>query len=143
MQQKNCLRDIMTGSPAVVSDTTSITKAAQLMRDRNVGGLIVSDRHGKLCGFITDRDIAIRGVTSAEKSASELSVGEICSRSLISMAPEASFDEAIATMKSASIRRLAVVRDGSPVGIVTIGDLAKVREPHSALANICAAPPQK
>jgi CBS domain-containing protein len=44
-------------------------------------------------------------------------------------------------MKDRAIRRLPVVEDGRPVGIVSIGDLAVDRDRRSALGEISAAPP--
>jgi signal-transduction protein with cAMP-binding, CBS, and nucleotidyltransferase domain len=44
-------------------------------------------------------------------------------------------------MRERNIRRLPVVENGRPVGIVTIGDLAMERDRNSALADISAAPP--
>ena len=55
--------------------------------------------------------------------------------------PEASVDDALRKMREADIRRLPVVRDGRPVGIVSLGDLAVEREPDSTLADISAASP--
>jgi hypothetical protein len=39
------------------------------------------------------------------------------------------------------VRRIPVVQDGRPAGIVTIGDLAIERDTESALAEVSAAPP--
>ena len=46
-------------------------------------------------------------------------------------------------MSEHKVRRLPVVEDGKPVGIVTLGDVAAEREPDSALslAEISEAPP--
>lgn len=44
-------------------------------------------------------------------------------------------------MREHAIRRVPVVRDGQPVGIVTIGDLARTQDPKSALAEISSAVP--
>jgi CBS domain-containing protein len=44
-------------------------------------------------------------------------------------------------MRQKAIRRLPVIDDGELVGIVTIGDLAKDRDPGSALSDISEAPP--
>jgi CBS domain-containing protein len=142
MQHEQCLQDIMTEAPLVVSDSTTISQAAHIMRDKDVGGLIVSDEEGELCGFITDRDITIRGVTSGSDPKT-LSVGEICSRSLVTMGPDATIDQAVERMRDESVRRIAVVKDGSPLGVVSLGDLARVRQPHSALADISSAPAQR
>ena len=49
--------------------------------------------------------------------------------------------EALRKMRDADIRRLPVVQDGRPVGIVSLGDLAVEREPDSTLADISAASP--
>jgi CBS domain-containing protein len=42
-------------------------------------------------------------------------------------------------MRQHAVRRVPVVRDGRPVGIVSIGDLARHKDPNSALAQISAA----
>ena len=52
----------------------------------------------------------------------------------------ASIDEAAQVMRDRAIRRIPVVRDGAAVGIVSIGDLAREKDPNSALAEISAAP---
>jgi signal-transduction protein with cAMP-binding, CBS, and nucleotidyltransferase domain len=44
-------------------------------------------------------------------------------------------------MRSEAVRRLPVVEDGRPVGIVALGDLTVERDPTSALGDISAAEP--
>jgi predicted transcriptional regulator len=68
-------------------------------------------------------------------------VGEICSDKLLKLMPTSTIDEAVRMMREHAIRRVPVVRDSQPVGIVTIGDLARHQDPKSALAQISAAPP--
>jgi hypothetical protein len=46
-------------------------------------------------------------------------------------------------MRDKAIRRLPVVAEGRPVGIVSLGDLALERDPQSALGAISAAPPNR
>jgi len=48
---------------------------------------------------------------------------------------------AVRLMSEKAMRRLPVVDEGKPVGIVSIGDLAATQDPDSALADISAAPP--
>jgi hypothetical protein len=43
-------------------------------------------------------------------------------------------------MRSRALRRLPVVDGDQAVGIVSLGDLAREREPQSVLADISAAP---
>ena len=57
--------------------------------------------------------------------------------------PSASVDDALSKMREADIRRLPVVQDGQPVGIVSLGDLAVERDVDSTLADISAASPDQ
>jgi len=64
-------------------------------------------------------------------------------RELTVLAPTASVEEAAAIMRQEAIRRLPIVEDGRPVGIVSIGDLAVEGEPASVLGAISARPPNR
>ena len=55
--------------------------------------------------------------------------------------PDTEVDDAVRLMREKALRRLPVVEDGRPIGIVSLGDLAIARDPMSALADISAAPP--
>ena len=58
-----------------ISPDASIVEACRLMEEKNVGCL-VAERDGKLCGILTDRDIALR-VAGAQKNPQDTSVLEI------------------------------------------------------------------
>lgn len=49
--------------------------------------------------------------------------------------------EAVRVMREKALRRLPITDDGRPVGVVSLGDLAKERDPNSASADISEAPP--
>jgi CBS domain-containing protein len=67
--------------------------------------------------------------------------GDICSDEMCQLEPTSTVDQAVAMMRDRSVRRIPVVKDGLPVGIVSIGDLARALDPSSALAEISSAPP--
>jgi signal-transduction protein with cAMP-binding, CBS, and nucleotidyltransferase domain len=46
-------------------------------------------------------------------------------------------------MREQALRRLPVMDNGKPVGVISIGDLAVERDPDSALADISAAAPNQ
>ncbi|MGW4800465.1 CBS domain-containing protein, partial [Nonomuraea sp. NPDC004297] len=48
-------------------------------------------------------------------------------------------EQAVRLMREHAVRRLPVVEDGRAIGVVSLGDLAVERDPHSALADISAA----
>jgi CBS domain-containing protein len=134
------IRDVMTPNPSTISRSASILDAAQLMRENNIGDVIVLE-DDRLFGILTDRDIVVRGL--AERLDPEtIPVSEICSRDLTTIEPTASIEQAERLMREKAIRRLPVVDEsGHVMGIVSIGDVAVERDPRSALADISAAPP--
>lgn len=113
-------------------------EAARMMRDDDIGAVLVLDDK-RLLGIVTDRDIVVRCLAEGRDPA-RVRVGEICSRDLALVSPGDSVTEAVRLMSQKAVRRLPVLRDGRPVGIVSIGDLAVLRDRHSALGNISAAP---
>jgi CBS domain-containing protein len=132
------IRDVMTTQPVALQATASVVDAARAMRDSDIANVIVLE-NGQICGIVTDRDIAIRGVAEG-RNISSLTLGDICSRQLTTLSPTDSVDDAVLLMREKALRRLPVVEGGKPVGIVSLGDLAVTQDPHSALGNISSAP---
>ena len=139
MRNTQSITDVMAPDPICMPASSSVASAAIVMRDAGIGDVVVEDE-GRVCGIVTDRDITIR-VVAEDRHPSEVSLGEICSRELTTLSPWDSVADAVRLMRDKALRRLPVVDDGRPVGIVTLGDLALDREPGSALALISSAPP--
>jgi CBS domain-containing protein len=135
------IRDVMTPDPVTVRATSSLQDAAGAMRDANIGDVIVL-QDDQICGILTDRDIVVRAVAEGREPATT-KVADICSQELTTVSPTDEVEEAVRLMREKAIRRLPVVEGGKPVGIVSIGDLAVERDPHSALGRISAAPPNR
>lgn len=134
------VKDLMTPDPKTLPKSATVKEAAELMRDDDIGDVIVVDGHKKIYGIVTDRDIAVRGVAEGADPAA-VTLEEIASKDVTTLPPESSVEEAVRIMRGQAIRRLPVCNaDGKPVGIVSLGDLAIVRDPTSALADISAAP---
>lgn len=137
MEEK--IRDVMTTQLAKVEADRTVAEAAREMKEGHLGGVLVTSG-GKLLGILTDRDIVVRCV-AGDKDPKVTSVEEICSQALTTLSPEDDVDVAVQLMSKKAIRRIPVVEDGEPCGVVTIGDIAVKRAEHSALAAISAAPP--
>lgn len=132
----NTVADVMTAHPATVEADQSVAVAAALMRDHDTGAVIVND-NGRISGIVTDRDITVR-LVAAEKGP-DTPVREAYTPAVEAVGPDTTIDQAIQLMRSHAVRRLPVVEDGRAVGIVSLGDLARERDPKSALADISAA----
>ena len=135
------VEEIMTRDPRTVNADDPVVEAARIMRDGDIGDVVVLDG-GQVGGIVTDRDIVVRAIAEGRDPQST-SVGDVCTRGVETIEPSASVDDALKLMREHDIRRLPVVREGSPVGILSLGDLAVEREPDSTLADISAASPDQ
>lgn len=132
------LRDVMTPNPTVCPPETSAVQAAELMRDQNIGDVLVQE-NGSI-GIVTDRDIVTRAV-AAGRNPNEVTVGEICTKSVETVPLDTPIDDVIRLMSDKAVRRVPVVDGDTAVGIVALGDLAVDRDRTSLLGDISAAPP--
>lgn len=132
------VRDLMAANPVEMDARTTVHEAARRMRDADIGDVLVME-NGTLCGIVTDRDIVIRGLADRE-DLTGCTLGDVCSKQLVSVGPDEDADAAVMRMREKAIRRIAVVEDGRPAGMLSIGDAAVEKDPRSALADISAAP---
>lgn len=133
--------DIMTRNPRTVDAGDTVVEAARQMRDGDFGSVLVL-RDGRVEGIVTDRDIAVRAVAEGRDPESS-QVSEIYSTGVATLEPSQSIEQAVQTMRQHDIRRLPVVENGRPVGILSLGDLAVEQDPESVLADISAGSPDQ
>jgi CBS domain-containing protein len=134
----NFVAEVMTKDPESLPTTATVGEAARVMRDKNIGDVIVLDE-GAVCGIVTDRDIVVRGLASGGDA--KMKLGDICSKDVTTLEVDSKIGDAVKLMEEKALRRLPVVEDGKPIGIVSLGDLAIVRDRDSALGQVSAAPP--
>jgi CBS domain-containing protein len=131
--------EMMTLDPIALPQTASVFDAAQKMRAASIGNVVVLNGQ-KVCGILTDRDIVVRAV-AAGRDPRSTKLADICSRELTTLSPEDNLETAVRLMREHAVRRLPVVMDDRPVGILTLGDVAIEEDGESALADVSAAPP--
>jgi CBS domain-containing protein len=133
------VQDFMTADPITIDAKAPISEAASKMREADVGSLIVM-QGDEVSGVVTDRDITIRAVADG-KDPNTFPVGEVSSKEVATVSPRDKVAMVIDLMEKIAVRRLPVVDNHKPVGIVSLGDLAVQKYPESTLAQISAAPP--
>jgi CBS domain-containing protein len=132
---------VMAGNPVAAASDESLAVAAARMRDADIGSLPVIDPDGRLVGVMTDRDIVVRSVADGMQPTST-PVGDVCSTKVVFAHESDSTERVAAVMRQEAVRRVPVVDDdGRLVGMVSLGDLARTRDPGSVLADISAAEP--
>jgi len=127
------IREVMTQGPVTCSPTDVCGQAATLMKQEDCGSIpVVED--GRLVGIVTDRDIVVRAIADGRDP--ETPIGEIATRDPRTVTPDQPLADAIKIMRDDDVRRVPVLQDGRPTGIVSLGDLALEQDPESALADI-------
>ena len=105
-----------------IAPETNITEACQLMEQNNIGCLI-AERAGKLCGIVTDRDIALR-VAGAKRDPDKTLVKDIMTPDPIRISVDKDLRQLTALMHAYHVRRVPIVNGfDTTVGIVTLDDL--------------------
>ena len=118
-------RDIMHAGAKCVNEDESLLRAAQMMRDLNVGSLPICGKDDRLHGMITDRDIVVRCCAEGKDLAS-MKAGELAQGTPFWVDADADVTQVLNLMEQHQIRRLVVLdRDKRLVGIVSLGDLAE------------------
>jgi CBS domain-containing protein len=133
------IQEVMTPDPHTVPADATLEQAAREMKSDDVGAVLVED-NGNIAGILTDRDIVVRAIAEG-RDPSSIKVGEVASRDVKTLTPDSSVEDAIKIVREQNVRRIPVVEDGRPAGIVSIGDLAIERDSDSALADISSEPP--
>ena len=112
-------------SPAVMCrSSATLGEVAQLMRDRNVGSVVVIDTIGYLAGIVTDRDLAVRGLGAGRSADS--TVDKVMTRDVATVSLHDDVSDAATTMARRLVRRLPVVDEQHHIyGVVTLDDLIR------------------
>jgi len=116
------VRDIMTPRVVAITADATVTEAACLMRDERVGSVLVTE-NGKLIGMMTDRQIA-HTVVADGQDPNLATVREVMFTDFVPLDPEWDFLRAVRLQRELAMRRLPVVEDGVPVGIVSVSDIS-------------------
>lgn len=124
------ISELMTKNPCTVTPETSVSDAARLMQQEDIGIVPVVERvggaetRGRLVGVITDRDITIRHV--AEGRSSDTPVRDVMSGGVQTARPDDSVETVMKLMGEEQIRRIPIVDErGSLVGVVSQADLIR------------------
>ena len=126
------VRDLMTSAPVTVNPATSMLDARHLMLSKHFRHLLVM-KDGQLVGMVTDRDIRLNLPSQATSLSvweinhllTKLTVGEVMTKSVITVGPERDAADAARLMLDHKIGALPVTDGGSVIGIVTETDMLR------------------
>ncbi|MET9347327.1 CBS domain-containing protein [Streptomyces termitum] len=130
-------KDIMHPGAEWIPAHETLDRAAQMMRNLNVGALPVADENERLCGIVTDRDIVVRCVAMGHDPA-KVTCSEIVQGTPRWIDSGADVGAVLEEMQSHQIRRLPVIENKRLIGMISEADLAQ-RLSDEQLKAFCAS----
>jgi len=115
--------DLMVKNVLTVDPADTIGEAAEKMNAANVGAVVVVEDFARIVGIVTERDL-LRAV-AARARAAEARVRQWMTPDPVTIEPELTVDEAAKIMFDHNFRHLPVVKDGRPLGIVSLRLLSR------------------
>jgi CBS domain-containing protein len=143
-ERKLTAGDICSRIVSVAYPELSIEEAARVMRDQQVGSLVIVEERGaaerQVVGMLTDRDI-VTSVVAAQKNPQALRVAEVMTTAVVTARESDSVLELLAAMQRRGVRRIPVVGQGNQlVGVAAVDDvLAVIAEAMTALSAAVGA----
>lgn len=120
------LLDKKGGDIVTIRPQETIAGAIELLRERRIGAIVVTDAAGDLQGILSERDI-VRKLAEAGGAALSLTVADLMTREVVTSTPDERIIQVLQKMTDGRFRHVPVVADGALIGLVSIGDLVNFR----------------
>jgi len=124
------------GGVIALSPDDTVLTAAQLMSERNIGGIaVVSD--GRLVGMFTERDV-LRRVVARKLDPASTRLADVMTSPVLCCEPGASIDECAALMTARHVRHLPIGNADRLTGMISIRDLLayQVRDQQATIQHM-------
>jgi len=115
--------DVMMGAIETVDADDSCQHAARMMRDLEVGCLVVA-KGPEVEGILTDRDL-VRLCMAEGHDFQKCKVGRHMTTPVFTVRPTTELDDALRMMHEQHVRRLPVLDEGRLVGMVSVSDVVR------------------
>ena len=122
------IRNFVKTDPLIIDANESVLKAAQMMRDRGAGNVLVLI-NGEPKGILTERDVLYR-IAADDLLSSSIPVRKIMTSPMISIEADRPLSEGVQLMAKNRIRTVFVTDHGKPLGLLNmraiVGDQFRV-----------------
>ncbi|QTN34443.1 CBS domain-containing protein [Cognatishimia activa] len=109
-----------------IKPSATLGEAVQVLRDKRIGALIVTDDAGDLCGILSERDI-VRKLADTPGQTLPQSVNDVMTSKVETCGPDEALVSVLKRMTAGRFRHMPVLADGKLMGMVTIGGCCELR----------------
>jgi CBS domain-containing protein len=111
---------------ATIEPSRSLSEAARVLAERRIGALLIVDGDRPVAGIISERDI-VRAVAMHGAKALDEPVSRFMTEKVVTCTGETSINDVMELMTQQKFRHIPVVESGRLSGIISIGDVVKLR----------------
>lgn len=111
-------------NPLTLPESATAMAAARAMTEQHVGAVIVTTKDGRLSGIFTERDLMTRVVVPG-KDLEKTTLGDVMTRDLYHVAPDAEVAGVRAEIQRRHVRHLPIVANGKLVGVLSLRDILR------------------
>lgn len=116
-------REIMTSDVRCIGENETLTDAARLMAEMDVGALPICGEDQRLKGMLTDRDIVVKCIAQGGDP-TQTRAGSLAEGKPVTIGADDDVREALTTMETHQVRRLPVIDGHDLVGMISQADIA-------------------
>lgn len=109
-----------------ISPEETLHTAVQILSEKKIGALMVTNAAGQLCGILSERDI-VRKLAEKPGETLPLRVVDVMTKDVITCDPEDALVSVLQRMTAGRFRHMPVMSGNLLAGIVTIGDVVNLR----------------
>jgi CBS domain-containing protein len=126
----------------VTQPNRSLTEVANILRERGIGALVVTNADDEVLGIISERDL-VRAIAEHGAAALESPLSRHMTAKVVTVDENASIETVMDMMTEGRFRHVPVVKNGRLAGLVSIGDVVKhriavIETEHQALREYIA-----
>ncbi|MEM7194227.1 MAG: CBS domain-containing protein [Pseudomonadota bacterium] len=109
-----------------VKPDATVNDAVMLLREKRIGALLVFDDAKALVGILSERDI-VRKMADTPGRTLQQEVSDLMTHEVVTCGPNETLVTLLTQMTEKKFRHMPVVKDGAVLGVVTIGDVVRLR----------------
>lgn len=109
-----------------VRPDTPLLELVATIASRRIGAVLVLDDNGQLAGIVSERDV-VKALARQGPAIAALAAGDIMTRTVTTVTPQTTINEAMELMERGYFRHLPVLNEGKLVGIISVRDVVRAR----------------
>ncbi len=114
------------GNVVTIEPTAKLADAVKFLAERQIGALVVTGPANRIVGIVSERDI-VRALAARGANALAMPLTEVMTRKVFTCGPGETVGSLMERMTQGKFRHLPVVEEDRLIGIVSIGDVVKLR----------------